>query len=41
LGKSEVEIQGMAERADSLNLVELLMEIEEGLGIPIDRYPKS
>jgi acyl carrier protein len=41
LGKSEDEIQGMAERADSLNLVELLMEIEEGLGIPIDRYPKS
>ena len=41
LGKSEDEIQGMAERADSLNLVELVMAIEEGLGIHIDRYPKS
>ena len=41
LGKSEDEVQDMAERADSLNLVELLMAIEEGLGIHIDRYPKS
>jgi acyl carrier protein len=41
LGKSEDEIQDMAERADSLNLVELVMAIEEGLGIHIDRYPKS
>ena len=31
LGKSEDEIQDMAERADSLNLVELVMAIEEGL----------
>ena len=41
LGQSEDEIQGMAEPADSLNLVELVMAIEEGLGIHIDRYPKS
>jgi len=41
LGKSEDEIQDMAERADSLNLVELVMAIEEGLGIHIDRYPES
>jgi hypothetical protein len=41
LGKSEDEIQGMAERADSLNLVALVMAIEEGLGIHVDRYPKS
>jgi hypothetical protein len=41
LGRSEDEIQGMTERADSLNLVELVMAIEEGLGIHIDRYPKS
>jgi acyl carrier protein len=41
LGKSEDEIQGMAERADSPNLMELVMAIEEGLAIHIDRYPKS
>ena len=39
LGKSEDEIQAMAESADSLSLVELVMAIEEGLGIHIDRYP--
>jgi len=41
LGKSEDEIQAMAESADSLSLVELVMAIEEGLGILIDRYPQS
>ncbi len=41
LGKSEDEIQAMAESADSLNVVELVMAIEEGLGIRIDRYPQS
>jgi hypothetical protein len=41
LGKSEDEIQAMAESADSLRPVELAMAIEEGLGIRIDRYPQS
>ena len=42
LGKNEDEIQAMAEGAtNSLDLVELLMAIEEGLGIRIDRYPQS
>jgi acyl carrier protein len=31
----------MAESVDSLSLVELVMAIEEGLGIRIDRYPQS
>ena len=46
LGKSEEEIQAMTEQAvaksDSLrDLAELVMAIEEGLGIHIDRYPQS
>ncbi len=31
----------MAESTNSLDLAELVMAIEEGLGIHIDRYPQS
>ena len=46
LGRSEDEIQDMAEQAmaksDSLlDPAELVMAIEEGLGIHIDGYPQS
>jgi hypothetical protein len=46
LGRSEDEIQHMAEQAmaksDSLlDPAELVMAIEEGLGIHIDGYPQS
>ena len=46
LGVDEAEVTPTASfvddlGADSLDQVELVMAIEEGLGIHIDRYPKS
>jgi hypothetical protein len=41
LRRSEDHIEAMAESDNSLDVVELVMAIEEGLGISIDRYPKS
>ena len=46
LGRSEDEIQDMAEQAKAksdslLDPAELVMAIEEGLGIHMDGYPQS
>ena len=41
LGKREDEMQAMLDNGDSLGRVELVMAIEEVLGIPISRFPQS
>jgi acyl carrier protein len=41
LGKREDEMQAMLDNGDSLGRVELVMAIEEVLGIPIGRFPQS
>lgn len=41
LGCSEDEVQLMKDSGDSLDQVQLVLAIEEVLGVPIDKYPQS